>query len=515
LQPASRASEWFSASWAFLPIGGALIAIAFLINVYLPMKRRRIRRAVIVYALYLAVLAAHLVLHLFGWKAWADGVGLAAAVLEGFSIVSLFALAIFDLALPALRIEVVTIASDLLVGLAYVATALGTLHGRVLDLSSVIATSAVIGGVLTISLQSTLGNVIGGVALQLDGSVHVGDWLQMPDGQQGIVREIRWRHTVLETRNWDTIIVPNATLLAQNIMIRGKRAGSPHQQRMWVYFDVDFRFPPQHVIAVVEEALQSAPIQGVATDPKPNCICYDFAKDGRDSFGYYAVRYWLTDFPNDDPTNSRIRTRIYAALKRADIPLARPSSTVFFTPDDDPREREARHRERRRAALKGLELFKPLTPDELETLVDHLSFAPFAAGEVVTHQGAVAHWLYVLTSGKVDVVLNMPDGTKKTIAKLAAPGFFGEMGLMTGEARANDVIATTQVQCYRLDKEGFTHIIQQRPEIAKAMSQTLAERRVELEAARDGLDEEAKSVRQISEQRRILARMQEFFGLEK
>ena len=96
---------------------------------------------------------------------------------------------------------------------------------------------------------------------------------------------------------------------------------------MWVYFNVDFRYAPSHVIDVVRDALRAAPIEGVADDPKPNVICYDFAKDGRDSFGYYAVRYWLTDLANDDPTSSRVRTRIYTALRRAGIPLARPAQT--------------------------------------------------------------------------------------------------------------------------------------------------------------------------------------------
>ena len=45
------------------------------------------------------------------------------------------------------------------------------------------------------------------------------------------------------------------------------------------------------MIDVVNEALQMAPIPNVASDPKPHCICFDLASQGRDSFGYYAVRY--------------------------------------------------------------------------------------------------------------------------------------------------------------------------------------------------------------------------------
>jgi len=363
-------------------------------------------------------------------------------------------------------------------------------------------------------MQATLVNVVGGVALQLDGSFHVGDWLQLPDGTQGKVAAIRWRHTALETRNWDTVIVPNSNLLAQNIVILGKRTDKPVQHRMWVYFNVDFRFPPSRIIDVVREALWAAPIEGVAADPKPNVICYDFAKDGRDSFAYYAVRYWLTDLPNDDPTNSRVRARIYSALKRAGLPLARPSQTVFLTPEEQDLQRAERHKESRVHVLEHLEFLGSLTADERQFVADHLRYAPFTAGETVTRQGAVAHWLYILCGGKVEVRRHAEGSpAAKVVATIEAPGFFGEMGMLTGDSRRADVVALTDVECYRLDKEGLQRILTERPEIAEHMSRTLAKRDVEMATVIEGLDEETRLARMATAETRILDKIQEFFGL--
>jgi CRP-like cAMP-binding protein len=368
--------------------------------------------------------------------------------------------------------------------------------------------------VLALSLQTTLGNILGGVALQLDGSVHVGDWIQLPDGTQGKVVAIRWRHTVVETRNWFTVIVPNANLLSSNIIILGKRIGQPVQYRMWVYFNVDFRFAPTHVIEIVRDALLASPIDGVAAEPKPSVICYDFAKDTRDSFAYYAVRYWLTDPANDDPTNSRVRARIYAALKRASIPLARPIQSLVIQPEEDEAAHHARHKVQRSHAIETVELFCSLTPEERSFVADHLKHAPFTAGEICTKQGAVAHWLYVLTQGKVEVRRHVEGGSlAKTLATIEAPSFFGEMGLMAGEPRTADVVAVTDVECYRLDKPGLARILEDRPEIAAQFSKTLAKRRVELLAAAGDLDEEAQRARMASEESRILDRIQDFFGL--
>lgn len=507
----------FLRTWGFVLLGGAVVLVALLVNVLAPERRRRIRYALFLYLIFLAASGASAVLlHVPAPSvaSWGEHVRLMGDVCAAFLVVNLFVLLLFDIALPAIGVRPAAISGDVVVGFLYLFAGIGVLKAAGFSPASVVTTSAVVTGILAFSLQNTLGNIIGGVALQLDGSIHVGDWLQFPDGTQGKVVGIRWRHTLVETRDWWTVVVPNANLLAQNIIILGKRIGKPHQYRKWVYFNVDFRYAPSRVIDVVRDALWATPIEGVAEDPKPSVICYDFAKDGRDSFGYYAVRYWLLDFPNDDPTNSRIRTRIYSALKRANIPLARPVQTLFLQPEEDEAAHAARLKERRANALESVDLFSSLTPEERAFVAEHLRYAPFTAGETCTKQGAVAHWLYILTSGKVEIRRHVEAGASpKTVATIEAPSFFGEMGLLAGEPRSADVVAMTDVECYRLDKDGLRKILEDRPDAAAEFSKTLAARRVELASALEELGAEARKSRMASEQTRILDRIQEFFGI--
>ncbi|GAC1360688.1 MAG: mechanosensitive ion channel family protein [Polyangiales bacterium] len=497
--------------WGLVALGLGIVFIAFLINRYAPKKRRRIRRVVILFAVYLFCLGLSAALAALDLYAWSERLYFLTTLFGAYTTVNLIAIAVFDIALPAVRVVPVSITTDVLIGLAYAVTTVMVLRVSGVNTGSVLTTGAVVSGFVALSLQNTLSNIFGGLALQLDDSIHVGDWLQLENGKQGKVKEIRWRHTVIETRDWDTIVVPNSSLLSGNIMILGKREGAPLQHRMWVYFNVDFRHSPARVISVVSEALLAAPIERVAAEPKPSVICYDFAKDNRDSFAYYAVRYWLTDLAVDDPTSSAVRTRIYHALRRAGIPLALPATTTFVQLEDEEK-RHARHRSQRMAAVRSIALFHPLKDDELETVAEHLRFAPFTAGEVMTRQGAVAHWLYIITAGRAEIRAKV-EGVSKVIATLEAPTFFGEMGLMTGEPRSADVVALTEIDCYRLDKEGFEQIIQARPEIATEMSRMLAERRVELLGVREGLDAEAKRARAVTERQQILGKIQTFFGL--
>jgi small-conductance mechanosensitive channel len=500
-------------------LGAALLIVAFLVNRWAPARRRRIRGGLWLYLLFVLTQVAELTLkhvHVAAVGPWAENLAIVSDLLGAFTLVRLLAVLVFDLALPAARVTIVAINGDIVVGFAYAFAAFGVLKAAGVGATSVLTTSAVVSGVVALSLQATLGNILGGVALQLDGSVHVGDWVQLPDGQQGQVMAIRWRHTVVETRNWDTVIVPNASLLAQNIVILGKRTGKPVAHRMWLYFNVDFRFPPSRVIDVIRDALHASTIPGVAADPPPSVICYDFARDGRDSFAYYAVRYWLTDLPNDDPTSSRVRSVVFAALRRADIPLARPSRTLFVEAEENDAARAVRHKERRLHEIGRVDIFAALTPEEREYVAERLRDAPFTSGETVTKQGAIAHWLYILTEGTVEVRRHAADPSfAKTVATIHAPGFFGEMGMLAGEPRRADVVAMTDVDCYRLDKEGLEHLLRARPEIATSISKTLAEREVGLEAIDGGLDEEARVARMATAQERILDKIQAFFGLER
>ncbi len=504
-------------NWSFVVLAAALLIVAFLVNRFAPMRRRRLRHTLLLYFVFcVATGAAAFLAHFASASArpWVDDVDLLADVFGAFTVVNLLALVVFDVALPALGFAAVGITGDIVVGSAYVLAGLGVLRSSGVAPSSVITTSAVVSGVIALSMQTTLGNVVGGFALQVDGSIRVGDWIQLPDGLQGKVMAIRWRHTVIETRNWDTVVVPNASLLSENIVILGKRAGRPIQHRMWVYFNVDFRFGPAHVIEVVSDSLGNAPIEGVADDPKPNVICCDFAKEGRDSFACYAVRYWLNDLANDDATSSRIRSRIYVALKRGGIPLARPAQTLFVAAEENEAARAERQTNDRMVAIEGVDLFHGLTREERDFVARHLKYAPFAAGETVTSQGAVAHWLYVLCSGKVEIRRRAEGGSPaRAVATIDAPNFFGEMGLMTGERRTADVVALTDVECYRLDKEGLQRVLEERPEAAENFSRTLARRRVELAEALEGLDAEAKKARMNTEETRILDKIQQFFGL--
>jgi small-conductance mechanosensitive channel/CRP-like cAMP-binding protein len=443
----------------------------------------------------------------YRWTVWA------ALLLQGISFVSVASSFIFDIVCAGIRLRPPRILRDLILAFAYIGVAITSLTIIDVNVTGIVATSAVITAVVGLSFQDTLGNMMGGMALQMERAIAVGDWIRV-DQQEGLVKEIRWRHTSIETRNWDTVIIPNSILMKSQVLVLGRRAGSPRQHRQWVHFNVDFRFPPSDVVDAVQTALRAEPIANIARTPQPDCVFLDF----KESYAHYAVRYWLTDLAADDPTNSVVRTRIYFALKRVDIPFSIPAHSLFVTEDDAKRQQQksAEVLNERAEALHHSDLFQSLTDEERTTLAAGLKYAPFVRGEAMTRQGADAHWLYLISKGEAEVRVSVEGGkASDRVATLTGGDFFGEMGLMTGEPRSATVIALTDVECYRLDKETFQSIISSRPEIAEDISTVLASRRVELEAKREGLNDEAKKVRLRHHQSYLLERIQNFFTLDK
>jgi CRP-like cAMP-binding protein/small-conductance mechanosensitive channel len=477
-------------------------------------SRRRLRRSVILFGVTVVVVLVRHALSALGYAGVAEGFQLAGDLLRILLIINLSALALFDLLLALVRWDFPDILHDLTVGAAYLVAAGWLMHHAGVNVTSIIATSAVVTAVIGLSLQATLGNIVGGIALQVDDSLEEGDWIELENKQQGQIKQIRWRHSVIETRDCDTLIVPNGQLMSQTIKVLGKRNGAHVKHRMWVYFCVDFRFSPGEVIGVVNAALAAAPIPGVAQSPVAHCICLDLAREGRDGYVLYAVRYWLEDLWRDDPTSSDVRERIFSSLRRANIPLAIPAAALFMSQETSERaeRKEARDIDSKFRALSSIELFGHLDENERRALAHTARRTPFGRAEVITRQGAKANWLYVLSKGDVEVRIASADGDKR-VAVLHAPSFFGEMALMTGQPREATVVALTEVECLRIDKADFQGILQRRPMIAERISEILAARRVELDAVREELDPEAHSRRLSNENVRILSGIRQFFGL--
>jgi small-conductance mechanosensitive channel/CRP-like cAMP-binding protein len=490
----------------------ALILLCGVLVVLRPARvaRREILTAAVMYALSMAGLGVAAGLAVRGWTNLAFYLRGLSAFAAGLCLIFLTGTAVFNVILPRVGVARPRIYQDVAVASGALLWGFIWLRANQVDLTSLIATSAILTAVIGLSLQDTLGNILGGVVVQFDQSIQVGDWVKVDD-VAGRVVEIRWRHTSIETRNWETVVMPNSALVKHKIVVLGKRQGQPRQWRRWVWFTVDYRFSPTHVIAVVNEAIRAAQISDVAESPAPNCVLMDFAE----SYGKYALRYWLTDLAPDDTVDSQVRGHLYFALKRANIPLSIPAQALFVTKETAKRSAMKAGRDviRHAGALSRVEIFRNLKPKELHALAKRLVPAPFARGDIMARQGTESHWLYLIIDGQADVIVENERGRSK-VAGLGPGSIFGETGLMTGEPRTATVIARTEVECYRLHKSSVQKILKGRPALVEDISNSLARQRTELEAAIENLDGDARAYRLSRSRRDIVGKIRSFFTLD-
>src|SRR5512142_515536 len=243
----------------------------------------------------------------------------AASVMIGLVLVRLAVLLAFRVALPAMNARPALIVEELATVFLFAAWGFVWLRLAGVDLASLVTTSAIITAVIGFSMQQSLGNVLGGLMLQLDRSLRPGDWVRVDDVSGRIV-EITWRHTAIETRNGETVVVPNGWLIQNRFTVIGTRADPDGPWRRWIRLNIDLEADPGDVCRVLEEAVRNAVIENVAAEPAPSAVLMDLGPRQ----GSYALRYWMNDRKPDDATDSRVRMHIVAALARNGMKLAVP-----------------------------------------------------------------------------------------------------------------------------------------------------------------------------------------------
>ncbi|HZS66108.1 MAG TPA: mechanosensitive ion channel family protein [Burkholderiales bacterium] len=429
-------------------------------------------------------------------------------IVSAIALIRLAGFAFFRLLLPVLGRAMPRIVEDVVILVFYVIYGFVQLRGAGVDLSSIVTTSAILTAVIAFAMQDTLGNLLGGLSIQVDNTVQVGDWVRI-DELSGQVRDIRWRSTLIETRNWETIVIPNSAIMKGRVAILGRREGQPLQWRRGLRFMVDPSVPPARVIAIVNEEMRDVPIGNVAQSPAPTTVLHGFVAGNLE----YELRYFLSDLLEDEMTDSMVRVHLFASLQRAGIRIAEEQRTVHAVSRDEAHADVVRKRElgRRLELLRQVDLFSVLSQDELNELGERLQYAPFARGDVITKQGNIAHWLYIIMFGEVDVRYEPPNAAPQTVSTLRAGQFFGEMALLTGDARSATVVAKSDVECYRLDGKSFQGLLLGRPEIAEGIARVIASRRPELEKVREVYTTQPMAVP--TEQADLLSRIRRFFGL--
>jgi CRP/FNR family cyclic AMP-dependent transcriptional regulator len=121
--------------------------------------------------------------------------------------------------------------------------------------------------------------------------------------------------------------------------------------------------------------------------------------------------------------------------------------------------------------LRRVSLFADLTDHELDEVGRAATELSFPPGEVLVREGTVAHEMFVVVSGTLDVTR---DG--EHVADIGPGGIAGEMALLTHAHRNSTVTAKTDVDLIHIDGRSFSALLEDVPQIAVKMLPVVAAR---------------------------------------
>ena len=122
------------------------------------------------------------------------------------------------------------------------------------------------------------------------------------------------------------------------------------------------------------------------------------------------------------------------------------------------------------AVLQGVALFRDAPGHTLVAVARALEEVPFAAGDLIIQRGMVEDWLYVVATGSVRVHIG-----DRTLSVIGPGGVVGEFAVLAPARRSASATAIEPSLTLRLRRETFDELLDDRPEIARAVISALAQ----------------------------------------
>lgn len=101
--------------------------------------------------------------------------------------------------------------------------------------------------------------------------------------------------------------------------------------------------------------------------------------------------------------------------------------------------------------------------------------AAYADGDVIIKQGDVGDCMYVIQTGKVEILHEDPGGPE-SLAVLGNGDFFGEMAMFEKEVRSATARALGEAKVMKVDKKTLLRRIKEDPLLAVNLLQTMSGR---------------------------------------
>lgn len=350
------------------------------------------------------------------------------------------------------------------------------------NISTALASTALLTAVMGFALQGVLGNLLAGMSMHIVRSTVPGDWVAVGD-IEGEVIETNWRETRLRTLGGHMLVIPNGKV-AESV-IHNMTHPTP-LRRVRISVGASYSDAPAEVIEALEQSALSVP--EVLREPRPTALLTEYKDFGIN----YDLRFWTNHYEGRESLASEVQCRIWYQFKRRGIEIPFPMSDKLLNDfmevvyNQRRKEPEDKELERNQAALRQSDFCHKLLSDaegnmvvsdaDLRTVASGLRRLRYTKGETLFRQGDTGSSAYVLLQGSLDGRIEFEGDVPAHRFTLGPGTLVGEMSLMSGLPRTATIDVAQEAELLEVPEAAFGRLLALRAEIPARLAELVAQR---------------------------------------
>lgn len=357
----------------------------------------------------------------------------------------------------------------------------------------VLASSAVLTVVAGFALQDILGDLFSGIALNLEESLQIGDWVRVGE-YEGRIEQSRWRSIKIRTVDNVLVLIPNQ--VASREAVRNFGQGT-ETFALRTTIGVSYKNHPDMVIQTLNGVMES--INSIVETPPPRVLVTRF-----DDFAIiYELRFFLTDYSKRNMVMGEINRKAWYAFKRKGIEIPFPIRDVYIKEARDDRATD----EEIARALKNNEVLGTIDENQLNELVANIDVMVYGVGEILIHEGETGRHFFLVLSGEVEIIKN-----NRVVNTLGPNDYFGELSLFTGEKTTADVRVSRECRVLQISPQMFRETVKLNKTMALKLSEVIAARKARLKEFSEA-DRGSRTLEIKKESESIFLRIRKIFSV--
>jgi len=386
----------------------------------------------------------------------------------------------------------------LIIGIIYLVILFAILKNVLgMNISNLLAGSAILTAVIGLALQGVLGNILAGMSLHFTRAFKQGDWISLGE-YEGVVMDMNWRETRLLDRESNVVVLPNNVVAGEKLV---NYSAPDLRSALFLYLKVNAVAPAAEVLAAMLEAAAECPY--VISDFKPKAYLKSYDETGIS----YALKFWVEDYAAKPQIITEVGRLVWYKLRRRGFevsvsltdrlgemkeaiqstggvgkaPAGETGPAAFRTRKEEEEDRTAEtllkssflrwHEGEKAGALMVPE-------DDLRTMAGRIRRSAYTKGEVLFRQGDPGQSCFVVVRGRIKGEIVYVENEKRFAKEfeIGPGGLVGEMSLFTGLPRTATGVVAEESEVLEIQACDFRTLLVRNPEAAEAIADIVSAR---------------------------------------